>query len=52
MAANKNAYRILFEEPEWQRPLGTPRWQNNIKLDLKESSGLSQTFTHLKVDVT
>jgi hypothetical protein len=33
-----NAYRILVEKPEVKRPLGKPRrrWENNIKLDLRE----------------
>ena len=30
--------RVLVEEPEGKRPLGTPRrsWENNIKMDFQE----------------
>jgi hypothetical protein len=32
----KNAYRILVDKPEGERPLGRPRrkWVDNIKMDL------------------
>jgi len=35
----KNVYKILLQKPEWKRPLGRPwnRWENNIKMDLKET---------------
>jgi hypothetical protein len=38
MGEKKNAYRILVENPEEERPLGRPRrrWVNNIKMDLRE----------------
>jgi hypothetical protein len=34
----RNAYSILVGRPEGRRPLGRPRhrWQDNIKMDLKE----------------
>jgi hypothetical protein len=34
----RNAYRILVGNPKGKRPLGRPRrrWENNIKLDLRE----------------
>jgi hypothetical protein len=34
----RNAYRILVEKPERQRPLGRPRcrWVGNIVMDLRE----------------
>jgi hypothetical protein len=34
----RNACRILLGEPEGKRPLGRPRhrWENNIKMDLRE----------------
>jgi hypothetical protein len=34
-----DGYKILFSKPEGKRPLGTPRsrWEDNIKLDLKET---------------
>jgi hypothetical protein len=33
-----NAYRIMVENPEGRRPLGSPRrrWVDNIKMDLRE----------------
>lgn len=35
---DKNAYKMLVNQHEANRPLGTtsPRFKNNIKLDLKE----------------
>ena len=32
------AYRVLVGKPEEKRPLGRPRrrWEDNIKMDLKE----------------
>jgi hypothetical protein len=34
----RNAYRILVENPDGNRPLGRPRrrWVDNIKMDLIE----------------
>jgi hypothetical protein len=34
----KNAYRLLVGKPEGMRPLERPRrrWENNIKMDLRE----------------
>jgi len=34
----KSVYRVLVEEPERKRPLGRHRrrWEDNIKMDLKE----------------
>jgi hypothetical protein len=38
MGMKRTAYRILVENPEGKRPLGRPRcrWENNIKMDLRE----------------
>jgi hypothetical protein len=38
MGTKKNAYRILVENLEGKRPLGTSkrRWEDNIKIDLRE----------------
>jgi hypothetical protein len=35
------AYRVLVEKPDRSRPLGKPsrRWENNIKMDLREVGG-------------
>jgi hypothetical protein len=37
----KGAYRALMGKPEGRRPLGRPRrrWEDNIKMDLKEVGG-------------
>jgi len=36
--ARRGVYRVLVGKPEGKRPLGRPRrrWENNIKMDLKE----------------
>ncbi|KAJ4428135.1 hypothetical protein ANN_24149 [Periplaneta americana] len=38
MGKSRNAYRVLFGRPEGKRPLERPRrrWEDNIKLDLRE----------------
>ena len=38
MEQSRNAYRVLVGKPEGKRPLGWPRcrWEDNIKMDLKE----------------
>ena len=38
MGERRGVYRILVEKPERRRPLGRPmrRWEDNIKVDLKE----------------
>jgi hypothetical protein len=38
MGEMRNAYKILFEEPEGKKPLERPRhrFKGNIKMDLKE----------------
>ncbi|KAJ4429839.1 hypothetical protein ANN_22043 [Periplaneta americana] len=38
MGESRNAYRVLIGRPEGKIPLGTPRrrWENNIKMDLRE----------------
>ena len=35
----RNAYRVLVGKPEGKRPLGRPRrrWEDNIKMDLREA---------------
>jgi hypothetical protein len=32
----RNTYRILVGKPERKKPLGRPRWRDNIKMDLGE----------------
>jgi hypothetical protein len=36
MSAKRNAYRALVGNPEGKRPLGRPRLEDNIKMDLRE----------------
>ena len=38
MEQSRNAYIVLVGKPESKRPLGRPRrrWENNIKIDLRE----------------
>ena len=38
MEESRNAYRVLVGRFEGKRPLGRPRhrWEDNIKMDLKE----------------
>jgi hypothetical protein len=38
MEEERDVYRVLVGRPEGKRPLGRPkrRWEDNIKLDLKE----------------
>ncbi|KAJ4431673.1 hypothetical protein ANN_20273, partial [Periplaneta americana] len=38
MGESRNAYRVLVGRPEGKGPLGRPRlrWENNIKMDLRE----------------
>ncbi|KAJ4432619.1 hypothetical protein ANN_21242 [Periplaneta americana] len=39
MGESRNAYRVLVGRPEGKIPLGRPkrRWENNIKMDLREA---------------
>jgi hypothetical protein len=41
MGEMKNAYNIFVGKPEGKKPLGRPRrrWENNIRMDLRESVG-------------
>jgi hypothetical protein len=38
MGDGRGVYRVLVRRPEGKRPLGRPRrrWEDNIKLDLRE----------------
>jgi hypothetical protein len=39
MGEGRGVYRVLVRRPEWKRPLGRPRrrWEDNIKMDLRET---------------
>jgi len=41
MGEERGIYRILVGRPEGKIPLGRPRrrWEDNIKMDLRESMG-------------
>jgi hypothetical protein len=41
MGERRGAYRALVGKPEGRRPLGRPRrrWEDNIKMDLRELDG-------------
>jgi hypothetical protein len=45
MGERRSAYRALVGKPERRRPLGRPRrrWENNIKMDLREVGWGAQT---------
>jgi len=42
MGESRGTFRILVPKPEGKRPLGRPRhrWEDNIKMDLREVDGL------------
>ena len=41
MGEGRGVHRVLVGKPERKRPLGRPRrrWEDNIKMDLKEVGG-------------
>ena len=41
MGEGRGVHRVLVGKPEGKRPLGRPkrRWEDNIKMDLKEVGG-------------
>jgi hypothetical protein len=47
-----NAYRILVGKPEGKRPLGRPRcrWEDNIKMYLRETGWGGMVWSHLGQD--
>jgi hypothetical protein len=48
----RGAYNILVGRPEGRRPLGRPRrrWENNIKMDLREIGFGDVDWVHLAQD--
>jgi hypothetical protein len=52
MGELKIAYNILVWKPEERRPLGRPRrrWEDNIKMDLREIGFGDVDWTHLAQD--
>ena len=49
MGERTGAYRILVGRSEVRRPLGRPRWEDNIKMDLKKWGG-GMDWIHLTLD--
>jgi hypothetical protein len=47
-----NAYRILARKPEGERPLGRHRrrWEDNIRMDLREVRWEGMDWIHLAQD--
>jgi hypothetical protein len=52
MGEVKGAYNILVGRPEGRRPLGKPRhrWEDNIKIDLREIGFGDVDWNHLAQD--
>jgi hypothetical protein len=52
MGEGRCVYRVLFGKPEGKRPLGRPRrrWDDNIKLDLREISIDGENWIRLAHD--
>jgi hypothetical protein len=52
MRMMRNSYKVLIRKPEGKRPLGRNRhrWENNIKLDLKEIRCDGIDWNHLARD--
>jgi hypothetical protein len=52
MGEERGAYRILVGRPEGRRPLGKPRrrWDDNIKMDIREVGGGGRNWIELAQD--
>jgi hypothetical protein len=52
MGEMRGAYRALVGKPEGRRPLGRPRrrWENNIKMDLREVGWWDMDWINLAQD--
>jgi hypothetical protein len=42
-----NSCRILVGEPERKRPLGRQRWEDNIKMDVRETGWVRMDWIRL-----
>jgi hypothetical protein len=52
MGERRGVYRVLVGRPEGKRPLGRPRrrWEDNIKLDLREMGIYGANWIQLAQD--
>jgi hypothetical protein len=52
MGVGRNLYRVLVGKPEGKRPLERPRhrWEDGIKMDLRETGWGGVEWTHLAQD--
>ena len=52
MGEGRGVHRVLVGKPEGKRPLGRPRrrWEDNIKMDLKEVGGCCEDWMELAQD--
>jgi hypothetical protein len=51
----KKRTQNFSESSEWKRPFGTPRWENNIIMELKETRHVDfhrTDLSHCKADLT
>jgi hypothetical protein len=48
----RGVYRVLVRRPECKRPLGRPRcrWEDNIKMDLRETGMAGMNWIRLAQD--
>ena len=45
----RGVHRVLVGKPEGKRPLGRPRWEDNIKMDLQEVGGDETGWSWLRI---
>jgi hypothetical protein len=52
MREKKNSYSIFVRKPEGKTPLGRPRrrWEDNIKMNLREIGWEGMDYIHLSQD--
>ena len=51
MGEGRGVHRVLVGKPEGKRPLGRPRrrWEDNIKIDLREVGGVETRWSWLRI---
>jgi hypothetical protein len=52
MGEMRNVYKISVTKPEEKRSLGRPRcrWEDNIKMDLREAGMVGVDYIHMAQD--